>query len=150
MTATLTRPIKALTVRQPWAWAIARGHKLIENRPKRTNHRGPLAIHSGLKPDDHGDDALRFVRDAIRAQGGTYPKRLADDQPYCGGGLVLATVDLVEVCVAALSGASCECGPWAMPRAAHWRFENVRPLDKPVSATGALYLWDVEIPEEAW
>jgi len=24
--------MKALTIRQPWAWAIARGHKNVENR----------------------------------------------------------------------------------------------------------------------
>lgn len=141
--------MKTLTVRQPWAWAIARGHKLIENRPKLTNHRGPLAIHSGLKPADHGDDALRFIRDAIRAQGGTYPKRLSDDEPYCGGGLVLATVDLVDVCIAALSGVPCDCGLWAMPGAAHWRFENVQLLSQPFPAKGALYLWDCDMPEIA-
>lgn len=138
--------MKTLTVRQPWAWAIARGHKLIENRPKLTNHRGPLAIHSGLKPDDRGDDALRFVRDAIRAQGGTYPKRLADDAPYCDGGLVIATVDLVDVCIKALGGSSCDCGPWAMPGSAHWQLANVRALATPFAARGHLYLWDCDMP----
>ena len=40
--------MKALTVLQPWAWAIIHGPKRIENRTWRTNYRGPLAIHAGL------------------------------------------------------------------------------------------------------
>src|SRR5262245_15321972 len=42
------RRMKALTVLQPWAWAIIHGPKRIENRVWRTNHRGPLAIHAGI------------------------------------------------------------------------------------------------------
>ena len=44
-------PEKAITVKQPWAWAIGRG-KDFENRdwdrhPHR-NYRGPIAIHAGV------------------------------------------------------------------------------------------------------
>lgn len=38
----------ALTIRQPWAWLIAKGHKNIENRSWTTRHRGPLLIHAGM------------------------------------------------------------------------------------------------------
>lgn len=38
--------IYCLTVRQPFAWAIIHGNKLIENRSWPTNYRGPLVIHS--------------------------------------------------------------------------------------------------------
>jgi hypothetical protein len=137
--------VKTLTVRQPWAWAIARGHKLIENRPRATSHRGPLAIHSGKQWDDSGVEALRSVVHTIRAQGGTHPPVLAGD-PLAGAGLVLAVVDLVDVCTAALRGEACDCGPWAMPRAAHWQFANARPLAEPFPARGALYLWDCDAP----
>lgn len=43
-----TLPIIALSVRQPWAWLIVHGWKNIENRSRRTNHRGPLLIHASL------------------------------------------------------------------------------------------------------
>lgn len=39
--------MKALTIHQPWAWAIAQGHKRIENRSWYTSHRGSLLIHAG-------------------------------------------------------------------------------------------------------
>lgn len=38
--------MKALTIRQPWAWLIANGFKDIENRSWRTNYRGKFYIHA--------------------------------------------------------------------------------------------------------
>lgn len=38
--------MKALSIRQPWAWLIVNGHKPIENRSWRTAYRGPLLIHA--------------------------------------------------------------------------------------------------------
>lgn len=43
--------MKALSIRQPWAWLIVNGYKDIENRSWRTNYRGPVLIHaSSRKP----------------------------------------------------------------------------------------------------
>lgn len=39
--------IRALTILQPWASAIALGCKRIETRGWQTSHRGPLLIHAG-------------------------------------------------------------------------------------------------------
>jgi ASCH domain len=38
--------MKALSVRQPWAYFIVRGFKPVENRQWRTQYRGPLLIHA--------------------------------------------------------------------------------------------------------
>jgi hypothetical protein len=45
--------MKALSIRQPWAWAILHAGKDIENRSWKPGHpdrrfRGPFLIHSGL------------------------------------------------------------------------------------------------------
>lgn len=40
-------PMPALSIRQPWAWAICARHKDVENRSWKTSHRGPFAIHAG-------------------------------------------------------------------------------------------------------
>ena len=48
---------RALTVRQPWAWAIAAGHKDCENRTWATSHRGWLAIHAAATAADAVEDA---------------------------------------------------------------------------------------------
>ena len=45
--------MKALSIQQPWAWAIFHG-KDAENRTWRTDYRGPLWIHTGKGFDDEG------------------------------------------------------------------------------------------------
>jgi hypothetical protein len=42
--------MKALSIRQPWAWAIICAGKNIENRTRRTNFRGTIAVHASAKP----------------------------------------------------------------------------------------------------
>jgi hypothetical protein len=43
--------MKALSIRQPWAWLIVNGIKDIENRDWTTNYRGFLLIHAGKTMD---------------------------------------------------------------------------------------------------
>lgn len=38
--------MRALSIRQPWAWLIVQGHKPVENREWTTHYRGPLLIHA--------------------------------------------------------------------------------------------------------
>ena len=45
--------MKTLTVRQPWAWAIARGHKPVENRGWSTDHHGPLPVENVKAVETH-------------------------------------------------------------------------------------------------
>jgi hypothetical protein len=40
--------MRALSVPQPYAWAIVHGDRRVEVRGWRTHHRGPMAIHAGL------------------------------------------------------------------------------------------------------
>jgi|SRR5262245_474202 len=58
-------PIRVLSVRQPWAWAIIAGHKDIENRSQRTSYRGRIYIHAGLKQAP-ADQLARFERLTVR------------------------------------------------------------------------------------
>src|SRR5580765_3071606 len=48
-----TRPqtltMKALSIRQPWAWLIVNGHKPVENRSWPTKYTGKLLIHAGQR-----------------------------------------------------------------------------------------------------
>ena len=38
--------MRALSIRQPWAWLIVNGHKPVENRDWESLYRGPLLIHA--------------------------------------------------------------------------------------------------------
>jgi hypothetical protein len=112
--------VKALTIRQPWAYAIAVGRKDVENRTRRTHHRGEVAIHSALTVDPKASidpiDVNRtlFVR-----------------------GAVLAVAEIVGCC-----DCGDRCTPWSQrgPGIFHWQLANVRALT-PIPAKGALGLW---------
>lgn len=74
--------MKALSIRQPWAWAILFAGKDIENRDWRTDYRGPVLIHTGKGCTvDEYEDGLATFRHVGRQRpfpsGLTLP-RLAD------------------------------------------------------------------------
>lgn len=54
--------MKALSIRQPWAWLIVNGHKDIENRSWTTKFRGPVLIHAakGMTGAEY-NDAYHFA-----------------------------------------------------------------------------------------
>lgn len=41
--------MKAISIRQPWAWLIVNGYKDIENRSWNTKYRGPVLIHASTR-----------------------------------------------------------------------------------------------------
>lgn len=43
--------MRALSIRQPWAFAVVMGFKPVENRVWPTSYRGPLLIHAGLREE---------------------------------------------------------------------------------------------------
>lgn len=47
--------MKALSIRQPWAWLIAQGIKPVENRSWATKFRGKFLIHTGQQPPTASD-----------------------------------------------------------------------------------------------
>ena len=52
-------PMKAISIRQPWAWLILNGGKDIENRTWPTTVRGRVLIHAGkgMTRKEHDDGA---------------------------------------------------------------------------------------------
>lgn len=52
---------KALSVRQPWPWAIFHAGKDIENRDRRTHFRGDVLIHAGKQFDGGQRGAARLL-----------------------------------------------------------------------------------------
>jgi hypothetical protein len=52
--------MKALSLRQPWAWMVIHGGKSIENRRWNTRYRGPVLVHAakGMTRDEYLDAAM--------------------------------------------------------------------------------------------
>ncbi|MCT4602469.1 MAG: ASCH domain-containing protein [Marinifilum sp.] len=51
--------MKALSIRQPWAWAIVHGYKPVENRSWKTNFRGRIYIHASKTFDKEGYEMIK-------------------------------------------------------------------------------------------
>ncbi len=127
--------MKAISIRQPWAWLIVHGGKDIENRTWPTRYRGPVLIHAakGMTREEW-EDAWTF------AQGtGASPKAIA-------AGITRDTIDRGGfVGMADLT----DCVPWER-RVSRWhiahcfgfKLDNVRPIPF-TPYTGALGLFDV-------
>ncbi|MGD9638356.1 MAG: ASCH domain-containing protein [Alphaproteobacteria bacterium] len=52
--------MKALSIRQPWAYLIVNGYKSVENRKWPTKFRGEVLIHAGKNLDLEG---LKWIKE---------------------------------------------------------------------------------------
>lgn len=141
--------MKAITVRQPWAWAIIHGGKDVENRTRNLagSYRGPLAIHAGARWSDRGAESP-LVRRAVWDFYGTESPL---DEPFRSSesprvfGAIIGVVDLVDV---HLETPRCCTSPWAERVTRyddnplhHLGVDNPRPLTSPIPCKGRLGLW---------
>lgn len=118
-------PDKALSIRQPWAWAIVHAGKDIENRSWATKFRGPVCIHAAngmTKREMHA--ALQFMEDA----GITLPATM----PMRKGGII----GVAEITDCVSSSAS----PWFMGQYG-FVLRNARPVPF-IPVKGALSFFD--------
>ena len=150
--------IRGLTVRQPWAWAIAHAGKDVENRtwaPPNNLLGGYLAIHAGKTLDV---EAKQELQDAIRFQ--TRPElALPDDLSVLHNmptGAIVAVVRLLGVArqgteTVTTYTASSSYGaigpdwdsPWLNRRAGTfgWILDQLVVLPNPVPCRGMQGLW---------
>lgn len=123
--------MRALTVQQPWAWAIFNG-KNVENRTALWAYRGPLAIHAGLRASARGFGDRRIL--AIDRG-----NKAVHEIVY---GAIIGLVDLVDV----HPDAGC-CRPWGEStygtrrQITHLVLERPREFAEPILCKGALGLW---------
>lgn len=158
--------MKALTVQQPWAWAIFHG-KGIENRTQAWGYRGPLAIHAGGRWSDRGGESDLVAREwaierRVKPEFGDlcYPLPRQDFFPT---GAIIGVVDLVDVHHCVHSGGRIDCceSPWAETsydehggytrrEIVHLVLERPRLLAIPIPAKGRLGLWtpDADVLEQ--
>jgi hypothetical protein len=110
--------MKALTIKQPWAWAILFAGKDVENRSWSTSYRGPVVIHAGVSLHD-----------------GSLPKRLPTPTPtQFDVSALLGIVDLVDVVEHSRSR-------W-FEGDFGWVLKNPRPFE-PIPCKGMLRLWSL-------
>jgi hypothetical protein len=135
--------VKALTVRQPMAWAIAAGYKREENRSRGTSHRGALAIHAGKWDRDYA----RIVKELLVDKGvlSSVDEAVSVRRDLLVTHAIVAVTDLHAVCRIGDS-ARCRCSGWVGIGVHHWRLRDTQPLPEPVTdVKGALGLWEIDL-----
>lgn len=121
--------VKALTLRQPWAWAVIYGGKDVENRRWRTAYRGPLLIHAGKNSDPDPEASSRLLwtmadPEAFGQPRGAWQAREA----------IIGFVYLADVLTDSPS-------PWATAGWYQWVFEFPSPVDPLIPCRGRPGLW---------
>lgn len=118
--------MKAISIRQPWAWAIIYAGKDVENRTWHTDYRGPLLIHAGKKFDIDGFEWI--------AENFAFPMP-RKHQFMCGGIIGMATLKNVV--------RQYTVSPWFF---GPWGFRLIDPKPVPfVPLKGKLGIFDVNV-----
>jgi hypothetical protein len=113
--------MKALSIRQPWAWLIVNGYKDIENRNWPTYFRGRIYIHASKRFDEKASSWLAERR--LAPVGADMLKSL----PYGG---IVGEVDIID-CVA------CSPSPWFVGKYG-FVLANPETYDKAIPCKGRL------------
>lgn len=145
---------KALTIRQPWAWATIHAGKNPENRSGGSGlprHRGWTLIHAGSAWSNRGGTDPRILDalppSSIRTTNLFGPVQADASSPLFTFGAIIGMAELDDV----HRDARC-CRPWGESEylqadgtrrtdVVHLRWERIVALDEPVDVPGLLGLW---------
>ena len=118
--------MRALSIRQPWAWLVVNGYKNIENRTWSTSFRGRIFVHAGQRmvPGDYPEQ-----REYITQAGIVIPCPLAR-------GAIIGEVTITG-CLSA-SDSPWYCGPYG------FILEDPVAYDAPVPHRGQLGFFPVD------
>lgn len=168
--------MRAITILQPYAFAIASGAKDVENRTRSTPWTSAIeqrvAIHAGLRWHSGALDDPRILRlgqQTVATEfGGAVPGAalvgFLVPQGHILGAVVavatLADAHWAEACASPpvrrqrpvddtgdAGPAPGLCSPWAEPDCWHLVWRDVRPLVTPVPARGFQGLWSLKDEE---
>lgn len=123
--------MKALTLWQPYASAIAVGLKKYETRSWKTSYRGPLVIHASVKPLTKEYKLLANQYDIPIVYGKIVAiAELTDCQ--------IMTQELIDI----QSQVEINLGDWRVGRYA-WKLKNIRLLKPHTKIAGHQGLWNI-------
>lgn len=100
--------LRALSLKQPWAWLVVNGYKDVENRSWRTKHRGSLLIHAS-------SSSLAVAPEHIEE---AYGVRLPPELEFGGIVGMVGVIDCVQH----------HSSPWKFPDSWGWVLQNPRRL----------------------
>ena len=140
--------MKAISLWQPWATAIALGLKKIETRSWATNVRGRIAIHAALRATRDERDSLKLILLNSRPAREGFAAAGVTDFDELPRGAIVATCELADCVPVEVAGArglvpfdEFVWGNFTEGRFA-WILRDVRPLTTPVPFTGRQGFFD--------
>lgn len=122
--------LKAMSIRQPWAYSVCVGSKTVENKAKKTTYRGPLVIHASAQKADLSHVAREVGKQNVPTQ-------------LFAFGAAIGIVDLVDVVEMnrSLEGNRSANGPMC------WILANARMFSGPIPMKGQLGIFTITGPE---
>ena len=129
--------MKVLSLTEPYATLIKNGNKKVETRSWKTSYRGELYIHASStkisRETKQNDELMNLVKDNSMNYGNIICKcNLVD--------CIKMTKEYVED-MRKNHYQEYICGEYSEGRYA-WILENIKILDKPISAKGHLSIWN--------
>ena len=143
----------AISIRQPWLWAVCRGGKDVENRSNRRGAGQAMAqfnktgrrilLHASSTWE--GAEADARVRRLSPVDPGMSGSPRSDTAWFGDSGFVATAwfggVHVADSCYDPATDRF--CSPWADPDAAHLQLRDVQVLYSPVAYRGALGMFEV-------
>jgi len=140
--------MKALSIRQPWAWLICVGYKDVENRSWRTKFRGRIYVHAGKTKDttvpQHSLFGETWMLDRL-----SYGQRLDYFVARKDRGAIIGEVDIVDCLFRDPDEVARIHSRWAEP--GQYGFILASPVlyQKPIPCRGMLGFFEPDIHIES-
>lgn len=141
--------MKAITIKQPWAYLIAIGVKDIENRTWKTNFRGRVLIHAAAKNDNSEPPLLTEEQYQLAGGVSGYSRAALGERSA-----IIGSVDIID-CVENHSSAWGQKSVLRIDRSGNickevkiynWVLANPILFEKPIlNVKGQLSLWNCSL-----
>ena len=129
--------MKALTLYQPYAAAIALGLKKYETRSWATSYRGSLAIHTSVK---RLSPELKKLAKHYNITNLEYGKIIV----ICE---LQDCIEMTDELIKSISQTEKDFGVWTPGRYA-WKLKVLKILQEPIPARGYQMLWNIDLAEK--
>lgn len=128
--------MKTLSIKNPWAWLIAKGIKPVENRSWKTNFRGRIYIHASKKWDGSKvNPCLTLSNEQWHSLNRNTQDQLQEKKDILSGAII-GEVSIVD-CVKNYPSI------WSVDNQYQWVLENPFMYDNPLrNVKGKLSFWD--------
>lgn len=145
--------MRAITVRQPFAWAIAHLGKGVENRGRKHPWQSAVgedvaihaaAAHYGRNYDESEEVDLDVITTAM-SNGIDFDWEIRDELDVRSAIVAVARLEEVHHADTCRNA----CSDWAVADGWHLVLSRIVPLSRPVPAKGMLGLWTLTPEQEA-